>query len=792
MSTPPSERTTSHPPSKPPSTRPAGRARAWWALVAAGLGLLVALALSWAGGAAVQPAPEPDAASEPTTPEAGLRGARVLVGVVQDDRDHPLAKALIRVSSPEYAGETREAETDASGRFRIADLPAAVLRVEAARAGHEGRTVTLSAREDESVTFVLARQGELRVALRDAPGNPVDDAEIVITGPGLWPAQAMRADARGEALFVGLAAGDYNVRARRGGRVALASTPAAIVPGQRTAQELTLSEGPSLAGSVIDAQTHKPLASARVSVQDITPGLDAVSVPSDAQGNFTASGLWPGAARVEVQRDGYAPLLRELVLPSRAPLVIALEGAASIAGHVIDEAGKPIAGAQLSISTDEGLPIDLVEPGAPHSGELGVTQGPVPDVPRTSPPEFSLGTFATESDAMGAFRVARLAPQPLVMHVLKPGYLSERVEIDDLAPHAEKAGLRLMLRAAGRVTGKVSDARGVGLPAVYVVARSGEREQSTLTDARGEFQLRDLLGELTVEATPDGRTTLRCTLKVRAREEQRCELTADSALHTLQMRIVDEYGNPLEGARVVLRSDKADVRATGSSRPDGMLSIGELPAPPYTLDVTLAGYLELEQLPVSGSEKELRIELGRAATLGGVVVDVLGRAVPGAFVGTEQGDSTSETDVTGSFTLHGVAPGPHVLVAHHARAGDGRSAELRARASERLDGLRIALKGRYEPEPDAAAPSKPERPRPVDLGLELRGRSLIVTQVAAGGPASKAGLRAGDVLSVVDGEPPLSVAHARGMLRDPPGRVAAVGVLRDRRPINLRYKRPAL
>ncbi|HEY6882119.1 MAG TPA: PDZ domain-containing protein, partial [Polyangiales bacterium] len=190
---------------------------------------------------------------------------------------------------------------------------------------------------------------------------------------------------------------------------------------------------------------------------------------------------------------------------------------------------------------------------------------------------------------------------------------------------------------------------------------------------------------------------------------------------------------------------------------------------------------------------ELRVQLGRAATLGGFVVDILGRAVPGAFVSTTEGESSNETDGQGAFTLAGVPPGPHTLLAHHARAGDGRSAEVRARASERLDGIRIALNGRYQGEADASVPrAKEERSKPPELGLEQRGRVFVVTQVLPGGLASKAGLRVGDVLSAVDGEVPLSAAHARGMLRDPPGRVATVRVLRDRRPVQLRYKRPAL
>jgi hypothetical protein len=416
-------------------------------------------------------------------------------------------------------------------------------------------------------------------------------------------------------------------------------------------------------------------------------------------------------------------------------------------------------------------------------------------LPRAAPsPEFALGTFATESDGRGQFRIERLAPVPLVLHVVKPGYLSERIAVDDLAPHAERADLRVVLRAAGRVTGRISDARGVGLPSVYVLARAGDREQSALSNSDGDYVLRDVLGEVTVEAQLDGDHTLRCLAQVAAGAEARCDLKADSALHALALRVVDEFGSPLEGARVVVRTAQRDVRVQSAlTRFDGSLTFAELAAPPYTLDVALPGYLEIDGLPVDGDARELRVQLARAASLAGSVVDVLGRAVPGAFVSTEEGESSGETDAQGAFTLAGVPAGVHTLIAHHTSAGDGRSSEVRARANERLDGVRIALKGRYQPDVDAGAPrAREERPKPLDLQLELRGRMLVVTHVATPGPAAKAGLRVGDVLSAIDGEPPLSAAHARGLLRHPPGRSATIRVVRDRRPVNLRYRRPAL
>jgi protocatechuate 3,4-dioxygenase beta subunit len=749
-----------------------------------------------ASDAGVPQGPGADAAT-------ALHGARSLEGEVLDDQGTRLAGALLRISSlAAPALPAREVRSDAQGRFRVADLPAESLLIEVTREGHEGKEHTLHAADDGRLTFVLARQGELRVVLRDSPGQAVDATEIVVTGPGLWPAQAARSDDRGEALFKGLPAGEYRVRARHGARIALPAHTVLVVPGRRTETELTLIEGAALQGSVVDRQTRKPLVGAEVSIQDLTPGIDATSVLTDAQGGFIARGLWPGAVRIDGQHAGYAATSRDLTLPHGEPIELALAGAAAISGRVVDEDGKPIAGARISVATDEGLPVEIERDGPAQQngvGELGVTSGPIPQLPLFQGADFALGTLATETDAAGHFRIARLAPVALALHVARPGYVTERTVVRELIPHQEKSDLQLVLREAGRVVGRVVDARGHALSSVYVAGRSGDREYSAVTDSDGAYTLRDLLGEVEIEAQPDGRTVVRCKATVRARAEARCDLTADSAVHELAVRVVDEYGIGLEAAQVTVRASKPAPNAAPSSTQlthrDGTAVLRELPAPPYTLDVSLEGQLGVHDLAVHEVEREVRIVLHRSASLGGFVVDSLGRPVPGAFVSTVEGEASGETDAAGTFTLDDVAPGPHSLLAHHGRAGDGRSAEVRARPSERLDGVRIVLKGRFEPDDGDAgklAGARDERVNKPALTLEQRGRVLVVTQLLQQGPAAKAGMRVGDVIGAIDGEPPLSAAHARGLLRTPAGRTAIVRVLRNKRPVHLQYRRPAL
>ncbi|MET0339693.1 MAG: carboxypeptidase regulatory-like domain-containing protein [Polyangiales bacterium] len=777
------------------------------------LAVFAALRLARCGRGPSDPLP-PDAADagfDASLADAPLplEGPRSIEGFVQDDLGNALADATIRVSRGDD-GPAREVRSDDIGAFRVSNLPVEVLEIEVSRMGHEGKQHTARPDDAGQLTFVLARQGELRVALRDRPGQGVDGADVVVTGPGLWPAQAAQSDARGEHVFKGLAAGEYRVRARRGGRIGPPSEPVSVIPGERSEVELVLEAGAQLVGVVVDQQTRRPVPDARVAVQDLTPGIDATSVITDARGAFEATGLWPGSVRIDVQLEGYAPLTRDVALPIHERLELAISGAAALAGTVVDDDGRAVVGARLSVTTRDGLPFELAgEPGrsasdasrprgADGTGELGVTRGPVPPLPLFGGDgaAFALGTLAAETDVQGHFRIDELTPRPLVLHAVRPGYVPARIAIDDLKPHAERRGLRVVLKAAGRVSGRVVDARGHGLSSVYVAARGPETEQSSVTDGSGNYTVEGVLGAVTVEAQPDGRTILRCQTQVNARGTARCDLTAATAVHELPVRVVDAYGIGLEGALITLTASTTHA-SSQLSRRDGTLLLRELPPPPYKLSVSLNGYLEIDEQQVERAEREITVRLQRAATLAGFVLDALGHAVPDAVITLSEGTPSDETDAQGAFTLDGVPPGTQVVQAHHASAGDGKSQEVRARPGERLDGVRIVLPKRYQPgtkdddEPTRrpAARGRPERASAPELELSTQGRNLAITKLPPSSALAKAGVRAGDVLVAIDGETPLSAAHARGLLAHPPGRVASVRVLRGQRPVNVRVRR---
>jgi hypothetical protein len=785
----------------------------WW--LVGGLGLVAPglLVLLWPRG---EPSAVPsgvaasasDAGAAPAPPlPHRLRGERALSGRVLDDRNQPLFEARVRVSSLDDAEALPwEASTDKAGRFTFRDLVPHTLAIEVSHPGHDATEHTLRADDAGELLFTLARQGELLVSLRAAPGQPVEGALVTVTGPGMWPAAEQRANQKGQVLFQNLALGEYQARARLGGQAAAASPKLRVVPGERTELSLLLGPGLALALQVVDRSSGGALADAELALYDAVPSISPRLATSDAQGSARYEGLLPGAVRLELRHAGHAPRSLDLTLPvSGGVLRVELEGEAALSGLVVDEQGLPLSGAVLSVATREGLPIQLERGGDARYagvGELGVTRGPVPRIPVAAASEPALGTLASESDAQGAFRIAGLPPTPVIVSAARSGYAVGQLEVRDLAPHRERSALRIVLREAGRVEGSLRDARDHPVPGVYVASRTlGGGELSAITDSAGRFTLLDVVGDVTVSAEPHGYAPLTCRVQVLARQTARCDLVVGSTLYEQPVRVVDDYDFGLEGAVVSVQLRGNARVITQVTRRDGGAVLRELPEPPFQVHAEAHGFVTASR-EVSHIERELKIKLIRAGKLAGHVTDSLGRPVPYALVSTDEGGSTTSSDSNGDFVLNGVAPGALVVMAAHRSVGEGVSAQVRARPGETLEGVRVVLPGRYLPGRDEVVPpaspaaelpeSAAARLKPPEFELEPRGGDIVFGAIQPGSPAARAGLRPGDVLLSIDGEPVRSAAQGRGMLRDPPGHTALLQLRRERSQARVRYKRPAL
>ena len=169
-----------------------------------------------------------------------------------------------------------------------------------------------------------------------------------------------------------------------------------VTPGAEATAEVVLKafRAASLAG-LVQTKDGAPMAGARVSCSNRETAV------SGADGTFRLEGLDPSFGRtfVAVEAPGYLSVRRVVLLPKDADAadqVFRLVEARPVAGRVVDQLGKPVAGASLGITTD---------------------------VPETFAP-------FVRTDAEGRFRLPEVAAGDWKLHVSVPdppeGWLEER------------------------------------------------------------------------------------------------------------------------------------------------------------------------------------------------------------------------------------------------------------------------------------------------------------------------------------------------------------------------------
>ena len=307
-------------------------------------------------------------------------GAIVSGVVVQGDRKTPAAGTLVRFETGGV--ETAWVEAGADGRFSLADLPARAGTVvaEGGEAGlGEAPTGPLPAPAGRVVTVVLAPPPTLEgLVLDTATRAPVPRVRVTVeegtrtrtarTGPdgryrirGLLPQRPYR-----------LRADEPRYTPYVRGRVLLttAETLRADVP-------LTLAA--TLAGRVVD-DSGKPVAGALGRLLPASPGgmaarlgalrtADRLVFRTGADGTFKATRLTAGEdQRLTIAHPDFQPKTTgglSLAPGSTKKVDVVLRRGLGLAGRVRDEAGRPIADAEIELGGGRGF-------GARAAREFGV------------------------------------------------------------------------------------------------------------------------------------------------------------------------------------------------------------------------------------------------------------------------------------------------------------------------------------------------------------------------------------------------------------------------------------
>ncbi len=441
------------------------------------------------------------------------------------------------------------------------------------------------------------------------------------------------------------------------------------------APTVALARAATVAGSVMAG--GRPVAGAVVeAVPRAARGerlLDAAAkvvdrAATDPQGRFRLRRLEPRQEyELRARSDGYFPASAEVAAfdpPAEARAVrLDLVAIRSLAGQVVDEAGRALAEVELEVR------------GAMRGGRTP----PLFEAPRR---EVEASGAASRTDARGRFLVA--SPPAAAVDTLfrKPGFAPFSARGVRIPPGSGPFDFgKVVLRPGAGLRGRVVD--GAGKPVrgaeVFLLEEEPRTPQtaaldgrpSVITSAGGEFALSDLPVAAPVHLLARAPGYAAALARgVRPPLDRPLVIPLEKGT-SLRGRVVDEARAPIAGATVeavwqpVLASDPerlpvgmpASFHAT--TGPAGRFEISGLPEGLVSLGAQARGYVAREgrklELPRPDDAPELEIVLEIGATLAGRIATTRGEPVGEARV--RVGDAGGLSDPEGQYLVEGAAPG---------------------------------------------------------------------------------------------------------------------------------------
>ncbi len=608
-------------------------------------------------------------------PEAEAAVARVtLLGQVIDTDEAPVSGAVVHLGGP----EPKDATTDDGGVFRFTILPGPYLL--AARAGDRVSPplhMTITA-DTEAVTLRLAPASTLEALVIDgARGTPIAGATVTVR---CTPAVEATTDAAGIARVAGVSPATVDVVAVAPGYAA--ATAAVPLGGGARRTELRLVRGGGLAGTVVD-EAGRPVGGARVVVDPLTAAFTppgALGATTGPDGRFAIPGLAAATYAVSASHEeaGACDEPHVSVVASTSPTEVALtlRRGATLAGRVVSDAGRPIAGALVRVLPAEYAAADL---------------------------------FAreTRSDATGRFRVVGLKAGRVRATASTP-VSSSSPQFSEL-PSTGTRSVTLTLDGDQEIAGVVRDRAGAPVADAQVIALPHrEGSASTGLPARAAAQaVSDSAGRFRFTQLAHGRYGLRAGTAGSADTGDilnHPEVVVDSG--TTDARVVLDAGRRARG-RVAMRDGSPTPRftvslgsaaATSFAGGDGSFELRDVVPGRHLLAVAGDGVQKRAGIEVDvpdADDAELgTIVVDRARMLTGRVVTQDGSPVEGAAVhvgsmilagGGFDGASGASADemlggsvtlsgADGSFTAYAREGGPCYVFAD--RADVGRSSTV--------------------------------------------------------------------------------------------------------------------
>jgi RNA polymerase sigma factor (sigma-70 family) len=360
----------------------------------------------------------------------------------------------------------------------------------------------------------------------DEHDQPVAGAHVAIDSN---PARVVDSDGSGSFVFDKLIPRDYRLEATAGDGYA---GPARLHLGVKPEPVTLRMRRGGVVEVAVTERSGKPVAGAQVELRSTLTWR----ATTDAKGSAALRGVGPVWAPLAVRATGFAPGAvmvswnGDPASPRRVAIV--LERGAAVAGHVLDEGGKPVAGARVTAQPAFD-PFPVVDPR--RDGVLTGADGAF------QLPALSAGTWRLGA-THGEHGPASSAP----------------LTVDGAHP---RTGVELVLTAGGVVRGVVRDTAGrpVASADVHVVVRGTvfwrERRQA-FTDGDGRFAITGLprrAADVVAAHDASGASAI-ATVDLAATREQEVALALDIT-GAIAGTVVDRAGTPLGDAQVIVEPE---------------------------------------------------------------------------------------------------------------------------------------------------------------------------------------------------------------------------------------------
>ncbi|WAS88479.1 MULTISPECIES: carboxypeptidase-like regulatory domain-containing protein [unclassified Corallococcus] len=426
---------------------------------------------------------------------------------------------------------------------------------------------------------------------------------------------------------------------------ALGDTGAAVqpdIPAGGDNVTLTLEDGVSFSGTVVEALTRAPLPGARVTLIH-EAGSRFFDALADARGRFRVGPLPPGRyLRVASAQGCQTKAFRENVwLDVDVDVTLALRRQHRLEGVVLTPEGLPASGldVHLTPSEEEGATTTM------RSDEQG--RFVFEDVPAI-PHELWTREDTAHAQASGT------PPGKVVLRMMRFGFMEGTVRDEQ---HRPLAGVRV--RAQGHPPGDLPD-------------------PEVLTDEAGRYRLGPLMNHsVDLFVQREHYLDRREKIRLGADHPGPWDFTLMRAM-LLEGQVVDPRGLPLAGAQVRLdlpRDIPGRVRDLGDlmepaveSDATGHFTVDSANPGPSELTVAAPGF-RVVRIPVEVPSTGVRVGMSRGASVSGTVMDAAGRPLSNVDVrlwSTEplSGDPyDTSVDARGAFSLEGLEAGHYVLEA---------------------------------------------------------------------------------------------------------------------------------